>query len=465
MSQRIRGLTSILDQRLKQEISVLQISRLFLLLSSTGGNQSDLWKFKDVDTASDSQEDLAVNDGQSSDQSAHNDDSVDDEATDSRPKGQIYARVSSHSQTEGRDEDTDGDDAGIDEGSIEGQIEGMRKIAAREGIELPYEPITDESQTGTDFDRDGIREVFERAKQPEISYLLVEKVDRIGRSAPETLYFIYILQSECDVTLLTDSGGEQDVGQAGGLLHTTLMSLMAQIQNDLRTTKAKKERIRGFLNKKKWKCRSPKVPLGYNETEDGWLEIDPDKKEIVREMFRKFVECKSYIGTERHIDKKYGKDVLDGHQVKTLLDKSVYIGEPKLPEQWLIETTYENDLDEPELSLLEENDESPIDVTPEIFDQAQDIIEQKDDQGSTDDDTRDLLDFLEEFSLFAVIQGSEPATLVHDCGTPLVKDGQETIDGKGVKIHKYCCPECEQKEDPKAVTVGGRKNTNSNKSS
>jgi len=35
---------------------------------------------------------------------------------------------------------------------------------------------------------------------------LVEDVDRIGRIAAETLYFIHVLQKERDVTLSTQAG-------------------------------------------------------------------------------------------------------------------------------------------------------------------------------------------------------------------------------------------------------------------
>jgi DNA invertase Pin-like site-specific DNA recombinase len=438
LGEHIRGFIYDLQQNLKQQITSLRILLLLLLLPSGGGVQIDLEKYEQTDNQS-------VDDEKDVDGSEQ----TDDAPIDDSPKGIIYARVSSEAQTDEADGDEgENDDPISDEGSIKGQAEEMEKIADQKGIKLPYDPITDKAQTGTDFDRDGIEEVFEKAKQPEISYLLVEKVDRIGRNAPETLFYIYKLQSKCGVTLLTSKGIEQDVSEAEGLLHTTLMSLMAQVQNDLRTTKARKERVRGFLKKKNWKCKSPTIPLGYNETDDGWLTIAPEEKLIVRDLFQKFVECETYSETRRYIEEKYGKHILDGHRVKTLLQHSVYIGEPRVPEEWLIETTYENDLDEQELHLLEEDDTSEIDVSEEVFHQAQEIIERKNEHGSTDDDTEDLQDFLEEFSLFAVIQGSEPATLLHDCGTPFVKNGQVTIDGQERKVHKYYCPECDEKVDP-----------------
>jgi hypothetical protein len=266
-------------------------------------------------------------------------------------------------------------------------------------------------------------------------------VDRIGRSAPETLYFIYILQSECDVTLLTPSG-ERDINQVEGLMQTTLLSLMAEVQNDIRTTKAKKELVRGFFDKKNWKCRSPKIPLGYKETDDGWLQVNSSEKKIIRDMFQKFVECGVYAATERYIDEKYGSNVLDGHQVRTLLKNAVYIGRPRLPEAWVTETTYKNDLEDESLHLLEQDNSADIDVNEDTFIEAQEIIEDIKNKHSTDDDTQQLLDFIEEFSLFAVIKGSEPATLLHHCGEPLVTDGQRDL--KGRTVHRYRCRKCEE---------------------
>jgi len=429
LGDRILAFISNLVQNLKRQILFQAVLPYHLILTTIVGNQSDFSQFQSEDNfVTDSAQEPKVEDSTSEE--------TPEDELDNLAQGIIYARVSSNKQC----------DKDNDKGSIEGQIEEMKDIAEKENIEIACDPITDKAQTGTNFDRDGIQEVFEKAKQPEISYLLVEKVDRIGRSAPETLYFIYILQSECDVTLLT-SGGEKDVSNAEGLMHTTLMSLMAEIQNDLRTTKAKKERIRGFLQNKNWSCASPKIPLGYEGTQDGWLKVDHTEKEIVRDLFQKFVECETYSEVKEYIDEKYGSKHLEGHQVKTVLQNWVYIGKPKLPNHWLIETTYENDLDEPDLNILEQCDDSEIDINEEVFHQAQDIIKSKNAKGSTDEETNDLLDFLEEFSLFAVVEGTEPATLLHSCGEPMVKDGQ--VDLKGQKIHRYRCRNCEESEEAK----------------
>jgi len=439
LGARILGTISIQIQHLKRKI-LLCVYVCTLLTLTASGTQTEIGSFADdrdnrqsIDDGPNKPEPATASDGHDADQ----DDAETDYGEDA-PKGLVYARVSSGGQLDGETSDS-----GYDEGSISGQIEELEDLAEKEGIELPHDPITDEAQTGTNFNREGIQEVFEIAKREEIDYLLVEKVDRVGRSAPETLYFLYVLQSECSVTLLTPAG-EQNVAQVKGLLHTTLMSLMAEVQNEIRTNKAKKSRIRGFLNQKNWNNYTHTVPVGYNQDEAGWLVIDYEEKTIVRDMFRKFVECETYAETERYIDKKYGTSVLDGHRVRTLLTEMTYIGKPRLPDQWVTETTYENDMECPELHLLEEESDAEVDVTEDVFHKAQEIIEEKDKKHSEDEETEGVLDFIEEFSLFAVVEGSDPARLVHHCGEPLVRDGQ--VDLKGRKVHRYRCPSCEKSE-------------------
>ena len=419
------------------------------LLMTTGGSQSDLGKFHpDATPAPESPpEPDNSNNIEDSNKSDTDKKQLEKDDEEEQLSGIIYARVSSDGQRKSSgDEDDDNDrDTGIlDEGSIEGQIEELENIAEQEEIELPYEPIVDEAKSGTDFDRDGIQEVFEKAKRENVDYLLVEKVDRIGRCAAETIYFIYVLQSECNVTLIT-SNGKNDINKTEGLMQTTIMSLTAQIQNELRSEKAEKERIRGFLQKKNWDCKSRTIPLGYNETDDGWLEVDESEKHIARDLFKKYAECGNYAATERYINNKYDNEPLAGNSIQTILEYSVYIGEPRLPEHWVEGTMYENDLHEPDLHLLRDEEDAEIEVSEDTFHRVQDIIN-KNEQEQSDEDTFDLLDFIEEYSLFAVIQGSDPATLLHHCGEPLIKDGQVDLRGE-YTVHRYRCRHCEQEVD------------------
>lgn len=374
----------------------------------------------------------------------------DSEDYEDDPVGLIYARVSSDGQVDRDDDDeSESNEASeTDKGSIEGQISQLEGIAEKKGISLPFDPIVDEAETGTNFDRDGIRRVFKLAKFKDIDYLLVEKIDRIGRNAAETLFFISKLQRDCGVKLLTP-GGERDVDEIEGLMHTTLMSLMAEVQNQIRTEKATKEKIRQFLSEKNWKCVSPKVPLGYTETEDDWLKINPDEVEIVREIFRKFVDCESYSETETHIEEMFGEDVLEGHRLKTILQESAVIGRPKVPDQWIVDTQFENDLHEPDLNLLAEDYDDDRQVSEETFEKAQQIIESNRKKDDDEKNAYSVTDFIDEFGLFPVVKSSDVVRLIHHCGEPMVQAGQKDLNGNfDLTTHEYKCPVCEETEDP-----------------
>lgn len=403
LTERIYGFITTLAQNLKHQIALLGILTIILATESPQKNIADF-----VEEA-------------------------DDDDDESKLLALIYVRVSSHEQTNNGDEEenTDDDDTEYDQGSIEGQIEELQKIADRKDLELAHEPIRDEAQSGTNFDRAGIKKVFKLAQKPEVGYLLVEKIDRLGRTAPETLYFIHLLQSKYDVSLITASG-ETDIGSVDGLTQATLRSLMAEVQNNLRTAKAQKERVRNFVEYKEWKSYSPIIPLGYDETDDKWLEPDPEEADVVQDLFEIFNECQTYAETKRKIDDKYD-DVLEGHKVKTLLTNPVYIGRPQIPEEWVVDLPYDNVVEDDTLQLINEK----------VFQRSQEIIDKKDRKHSSDDDTQDFDDFVDDFGLFSVLLSSYPVALIHDCGQPMVKDGQERI-GDDIKTHRYYCRDCDE---------------------
>jgi len=467
---RLLELTKAVAHKLKQEIAAPVVARLSSS-SDEEGNQTGLDNFGQAESETDagSKKDEIVSPGGGDPPEKSDDRQSDSESTDkrekpqtdsestgetekdNRPIGLIYARVSSDGQLENTSDGSDGTDGqkseSPDEGSIQGQISQLEQVAEDNGIALPYDPITDEAETGTNFDRDGIERVFNISKQKNIDYLLVEKIDRIGRSAPETLYFIWLLQNQCGVTLYTRSG-KHDVDEIGGLMQTTLYALIAEVENDIRTTKATNERIRGFLEKKNWTCRSPIIPLGYSETDDGWLEVDSNEKPIVRELFEKFVECETYSKTEDHIESTFGNGTLDGHQVKTILQRSCYIARPKVPEEWVEDTQFDNHLDEPQLNLLSGDVDDDREVSEETFHEAQRIIERKEPDTDPDNVPYTVSDFVDEFGLFAVVNSSSPAKLVHHCGEPMVKNGQVDIGGKfDITTHRYKCQSCDETVD------------------
>jgi len=116
-----------------------------------------------------------------------------------------------------------------------------------------------------------------------------------------------------------------------------------------------------------------------------------------------------------------------------LLRDPVYIGEPEIPESWVADLSYDNVVEDSDLEIIDE----------ETFEHTQEIINEKDEKHSRDEETNDLLDFLEEFDPFTLTLSSERVALLHDCGNPMVRDGQAELNGE-IKTHRYKCNECNE---------------------
>ncbi|MCD2200804.1 recombinase family protein [Halobacterium sp. KA-4] len=406
--RRIRSIILSLYQRLWQRVNQEKDDThqfLYLLKFTTSAKQHSLTDFEVPSSKPRS--------GESQDQGPNE----EEESDEADGTAIIYARVSSQKQArEGHSLDT--------------QVEQLKRIAEQEGLSLHCDPIRDEAQTGGSFERDGIQRVFREAQKDAPSYLLVQDVDRIGRAAAETLYFIYILQSECDVTLITQSG-EKDVSSTRGLMQTTLMSLMAQLNNELRMRKAKESAVRSFIENKNWSAYKPVTPLGYEKTDDGWVKKQPEMEPVVQDLFDEFLDCETYQETKRRLEEKYG-DVLDGHRVKTLLQEPAYKGKPQVSANSVGNYEGKRVRDDPELQF----------VHGERFEKAQRVIEAKNEQYSSED-TGGLAEFIEEFDLFTVVESSPPVELrCESCEGQMVKNGQRSLSGASVDGHMYRCTEC-----------------------
>lgn len=112
--------------------------------------------------------------------------------------------------------------------SLDSQEEELSSIVERDPDMRAYTPdaIRDEGETGTNFDREGIRRSAELTHKDEPTHLLVDTVDRIGRSVAETILFIQFLREECDVKLMTRSR-EFDILKPSDKMQLTMLAAMA----------------------------------------------------------------------------------------------------------------------------------------------------------------------------------------------------------------------------------------------
>lgn len=338
-------------------------------------------------------------------------------------KGIIYARRSQKKE-EGR--------------SLMDQVSYMKTIAEENGIDI-VEVIKEDGQTGTNFDRDGIKKVAFLARRDEISYVLIDDLSRLGRSAPETLYFIHVLENDFDVELMTHTGS-LDISEVEDLIQIVMESLISHMSTQYRSRSAIRSRIGNFCQEKDWTSWFSTVPLGYELGDDDWLVVEGREVEVVQTMFRKFVKNQAYAQTAREISQEYGEILggsISGHSVKRLLQRRVYVGEPTINIENVDVEGDEKSVVDPSLQI----------VGDETFERAQQIIAEisrENSSSSNDGDCFDIESGIEQFGLFALVDSSPVVKIIcpqPDCDGSMRGNGQRDLTGN-IYGRNYECREC-----------------------
>lgn len=342
-----------------------------------------------------------------------------------QPLGIIYARVSSENQVKNGN--------GLDD-----QIERLRGVAEERGIRLVEEPLKDAGKTGRNFDRSGIQRVWELAEKEGVSYLLVDDIDRIGRCAPPTVCYLYVLRAEFDVVVLTSNNEEIDLGQMQDLTLAMMRSLSSQMTNENRTRRAVTAQLKKF-QRKNWSVVYSTTPLGYERTDDDWLEVDPEEADLVRDIYEIFVDSDltgAYTETADELSSR-GYDI-DRKSVKKIVKRPLYKGEPtvnRCNSGYLGNSDLLNEVsvEDPSLQIIDE----------ERFEQAADKVERIAERYSSGDE-EDLYGLEELIAEFGIESVDESSPLVElrcpDCGDEFVKNGQRTLFDK--RVHNYLCKGC-----------------------
>ena len=366
----------------------------------------------------------------------------DDEGTDECAI--IYVRVSSNEQKE-------------DGRSLDSQVEELTSIVESDPNMRAFtpEPIRDEGETGTNFDRDGIQRVAELAHDDEVTHLFVDTIDRIGRSVAETIMFIKHLRRKCGVKLKTRTQ-EFDIRKPTDKMQVTMLAAMADFGTMNRARSAHRSKADNFLKEKNWSSWYGKyVPFGYEQIngdsdEAGWIEPVNELKVVVQDIYEEFINCGNYSTVAEEINKKYRSvlneycvdsdelvdEVLSRQQIKAILRRPVYKGEPTLPVTSLNHYEEHPSVNDPELAM----------VSAETFEKAQDIVTQlKEKYSSKDELSFSPADYAEEFSPFVVDTVSPIVQLLcPKCENELVSDGQYQIDTRyASRMYKCSNKKCD----------------------
>jgi DNA invertase Pin-like site-specific DNA recombinase len=356
------------------------------------------------------------------DDEGNDDDAGDDDDTTTEDNGPDWAggtgvryiRVSSLGQKDGH--------------SLETQLDTLKDVANSHNIDLPFSHIRDEGRTGTNFDREGINEVLSLAKNGKIDTLLVVNLSRIGRKAPETIFFIYVLHEYCDVTVVTPSGPRR-LNTSKELMTTTLQALIDHLSSMNRTIQAVKSTIRRFKDKNWSSAYKDNIPFGYKP--DGeWITPVAQVEDAVQDLFKHYLSSGSYTATGEYMSNKYGMSSFedDPGKVKRHLTRGVYVGKPRMN---VGSDKVEEDevvVDDPTLKIVDED----------IYERVQAQTEQIAQKYSTNA-AEDIDDFIETFGMLSVFE-STPDLKLHcsECDSIMGKNGQAELSGKK-SAQRYQC--------------------------
>lgn len=365
------------------------------------------------------------------------DDGQSDSESEEKPDKSvlIYVRVSSNEQSEnGR--------------SIDSQIEELTSIVDQHPeMKNCHDPIKDEGETGTDFDRDGIQQVARLVQHADITHLMVDNIDRIGRSVAETIMFLHELREKFDVKLLSRDR-ELDVQQPSDRLQVSTQAMMADFDIHSQGRSAKRGRADNFIKDKQWYSWYETVPFGYrienpegdNPEESGWLCRIDSLEPVVKDIVETLIDTKSYKRTIDDISEEYEQqlmecdwvtDELTRRQVKSIGMRPLYRGAPTIPVTDLKHYDPNPSVTDPDLQFVSE----------EKHQRAQAVCDEIYEENSTNPDIlTDVSEYADEFDPHIIESISEPIRLVcPECSSDLSSDGhQETLDGD-LGSREYLC--------------------------
>ena len=206
----------------------------------------------------------------------------------------IYTRKSTD---EGLDQEYNTLDAQRDAG------ENYIKSQQHEGWNILPKHYDDGGFTGGNMDRPALKELIEDIKAGKIDVVVVYKIDRLSRSLTDFAQMVDVFDNH-NVSFVSVTQHFNTKDSMGRLTLNILLSF-AQFEREVIG-----ERIRDKFaaSKKKGIFMGGALPLGYNSV-DRKLEIVPEEAELVRHIFKRYVEIKSISQLINELD-------LNGHRTK-----------------------------------------------------------------------------------------------------------------------------------------------------
>lgn len=201
--------------------------------------------------------------------------------TDNSMRAYIYGRYSSHSQ-----KDT----------SIEQQFEEIYKYCADNNICIIGE-YADRAISGKTDNRPEFQRCIKDCAKGKVQYLIVWKVDRFARNRYDSAMYKARLKSY-GVRVIYVKEAIPD-GPEGILLESILEGSAEYYSANLA------QNIRRGVKANALECKSNgSLPLGYRKGADGKFEIEPANADIVKEVFKRYVDGESAVSIYQSLNER-----------------------------------------------------------------------------------------------------------------------------------------------------------------
>ncbi len=200
----------------------------------------------------------------------------------------------------------------------------------------------DDGATGTNFNRKGFRELLENIENGNINTVITKDVSRIGRNYVKTGYYIedyFVNKGVRYISILDDIDTYTDVIGNELLPFRAILNDMYSKDISAKQKSSLKER------KKRGRYIACYAPYGYKKDEKivGKLNIDEDAAEVVRRIFKFFLDGKGTTSIARiltdekvptpamHLNMNADKsslfyEVWKGNSVRRILRNKTYLG-------------------------------------------------------------------------------------------------------------------------------------------
>lgn len=364
--------------------------------------------------------------------------------------------------------------------SIDSQQEEISSIVENNSkIGYYTEFIEDKGESGTNFNRQGIQRVAKLAREPDVTHIIVDTIDRIGRNVSKTLMFIENMRDKHDVKILQRES-EFDILNPEDKMVLNHKVMIAEFSTQNRARSSKRSSADNFIENKQWCSWYRWERFGYKlENEKGtdaeskgWLEKVDGMGPIIEDIFSKFIEERGYKPVKEFLNDNHAEEIReyknsrlkhrdhDGSEddkigpteepmkkgdIKPIITDPVYKGEPMIPVSEFSHYDSEPVVQDSNLEFIDEN----------MFTKAQEIVADISDKYSTNaDNILDPDEYFDEFNPFAIETVCPQAKLVcPKCTAELNFDGGiRTISGKySTRIYECTNDDCDYSDRwPKA---------------